>query len=115
MHQLQLSTALADDIISQTTLCGDDPLFFSWIGVTMHLAPDQVMHTLQTIACCAAGSGVLFDYCALPAPDAQTAGVRSAFHPARLEHMLRHFGFRQIEHLAVTQADSALRVMRATI
>lgn len=110
MQQLQLSTALEDDIISQATLCGDDPLFFSWIGVTMRLAPDQVMQTLQTITSCAAGSGVLFDYCTVP--DATT---RSSFHPQRLEHMLRHFGFRQVEHLGPMPADGAVRIIRATV
>jgi methyltransferase (TIGR00027 family) len=38
------------------------PAFFSWLGVTMYLARDTVLSTLQFIASCAEGSGVAFDY-----------------------------------------------------
>jgi len=45
----------------------DRPAFFSWLGVTIYLTPDAVAGTLATIASCAAGSQVVFDFAPPPA------------------------------------------------
>ena len=44
-------------------LHGDEPSFFSWLGVTPYLEPANVLATLAAIAPFAAnGGGVVFDY-----------------------------------------------------
>jgi methyltransferase (TIGR00027 family) len=45
----------------------DRPAFFSWLGVTIYLTPEAVAGTLSTIARCAAGSQVVFDFAPPPA------------------------------------------------
>lgn len=40
----------------------DEPAFFSWLGVTMYLACNTVMMTLERIASLPKGGGVVFDY-----------------------------------------------------
>jgi methyltransferase (TIGR00027 family) len=44
----------------------DRPAFFSWLGVTIYLSPGAVAGTLRTIAACAPGSGVVFDFAPPP-------------------------------------------------
>ncbi|HEY0300088.1 MAG TPA: class I SAM-dependent methyltransferase [Rhizomicrobium sp.] len=40
----------------------DQPLFVSWLGVTMYLTRAAVLDTLRVIASCAAGSEIVFEY-----------------------------------------------------
>ncbi len=40
----------------------NEPAFFSWLGVTMYLSNDAVMHILKHVASGPAGSGIVFDY-----------------------------------------------------
>jgi hypothetical protein len=84
----------------QPVLNIDQAAHYSWMDSTMHMSPDQVMRFLQDVACCPPGSSIDFDY----AP--------AMFAPQRLEHMLRHFGFRHIEHL---DAAAGFQVIRATV
>jgi len=84
----------------QPVLNIDHTAQYSWMGATMHMAPDQVMRVLQDVACCPCGSSIDFDY----AP--------ATFAPQRLEHMLRHFGFSHVEHL---DAPADFRMIRATV
>jgi methyltransferase (TIGR00027 family) len=45
----------------------DEPAFFSWLGVTMYLVPDDIRATLQTVAAHAgATGGIAFDFIARP-------------------------------------------------
>lgn len=108
---------------AQTTLeqglvaCGFDPdlpATFSWLGVSMYLTADVVLHTLRYIASRAPGSGIVFDYLVKPelltltartGLEMMAAGLskqgeplQSYFDPATFETLLRQFGFRQIEH-----------------
>ncbi|WP_334186897.1 class I SAM-dependent methyltransferase [Noviherbaspirillum sp.] len=39
-----------------------EPAFFSWLGVTMYLSNDAVMHILRHVASGPKGSGIVFDY-----------------------------------------------------
>ncbi|WP_447800635.1 class I SAM-dependent methyltransferase [Pseudomonas kilonensis] len=92
----------------------DLPVIFCWLGVSMYLTTDVVLHTLRYVAACAPGSGIVFDY--LMEPElltlsertslemmaaglaAQGEPLQSHFDPEMFEHLLRQFGFRQIEH-----------------
>lgn len=54
-----------DDLGGTLALAGfraDQPACVGWMGVTMYLTADAVLHTLRTIAGFAAGSCVCFDY-----------------------------------------------------
>lgn len=137
-------TALSDDL-QQAGLDEAAPSCFSWLGVTMYLRPDAVMRTLQEIASHPQGSSIVFDYCvhADQLTEAERVGLQvvttalaaqgehllSAFGPQRLEHMLRHYGFSQVEHFGAQElterylADRAdglrlsgiFRMIRATV
>lgn len=51
----------------------DAPVFISWLGVTMYLTRDAVMHTLRFVAdSCAPGSEIVFDF-SLPEQALSTA------------------------------------------
>nr|WP_315253828.1 SAM-dependent methyltransferase [uncultured Duganella sp.] len=115
------------------------PACFSWLGVSMYLKPDDVMRTLSDIANCAPGSSIVFDYCVhrrhlseqecagldFVAASLSTQGepLHSTFEPQLLEHMLRHHGFRHIEHFGPEQLDALygaklsgiFRLVRATV
>jgi methyltransferase (TIGR00027 family) len=100
--------------LQRAGLADDKPACHSWLGVTMYLRPDQVMHTLQDIANCAPGSSIVFDYRVHDdqLTDAERAGLQvvttalaaqgehllSSFDPQKLEHMLGRFGYSQVEH-----------------
>lgn len=40
----------------------DQPVFFSWLGVTLYLSDDAIFATLAQVAALPAGSGIVFDY-----------------------------------------------------
>ncbi|RFP14885.1 MULTISPECIES: SAM-dependent methyltransferase [unclassified Duganella] len=100
-------------------LADDAPSCFSWLGVTMYLQPDSVMRTLQDIAACPPGSSIVFDYCVHDSQLTETErmGLRvvtsalaaqgehlvSAFDPQALEHMLRQYGYSQVEHFGAQE------------
>jgi methyltransferase (TIGR00027 family) len=94
-------------------LHGDEPSFFSWLGVTPYLEPSNVLATLQAIAPFAAkGGGVVFDYNTPPASleparraafEALAARVAAAgepfrgfFEPEALVAAMRAMGFHGI-------------------
>jgi methyltransferase (TIGR00027 family) len=97
------------------------PACFSWLGVSMYLHPDEVMRTLRDIADCAPGSSIVFDYCVprgqlteqeragldfvAASLAAQGEHLHSSFEPPLLEHMLRHHGFGEIEHVGPEQLE----------
>lgn len=107
----------ADAVIAALERHGFDsnaPASFSWLGVSMYLAPEHVMRLLHDVANCAPGSSIVFDY---RVPDqaltpseqqglqvvasmlaAQGEALVSSFMPQQLEHMLRQLGFGKVEH-----------------
>lgn len=115
------------------------PACFSWLGVSMYLKPDEVMRTLSEVADCTPGSSIVFDYCVhrqhlteqecagldviAASLAAQGEQLHSSFEPPLLEHMLRHHGYRHIEHFGVPQLEALygaklsgiFRLIRATV
>lgn len=115
------------------------PACFSWLGVSMYLKPNVVMRTLGEIADCAPGSSIVFDYCVhrqhlseqecagldviAASLAAQGEQLHSSFEPQLLEHMLRHYGYRHIEHFGAPQLEALygaklsgiFRLIRATV
>ncbi|WP_332876491.1 SAM-dependent methyltransferase [Massilia sp. S19_KUP03_FR1] len=97
-------------------LNADLPVTFCWLGVSMYLTTQVVLHTLRYIASCAPGSGIVFDYLMQPERltlsertglemmaaglAAQGEPLQSYFDPEIFEHLLRQFGFRQIAHFS---------------
>jgi methyltransferase (TIGR00027 family) len=92
------------------------PAFFAWLGVTMYLARETVMATLEMIASLPKPSGVVFDYgidrsllgplerIALTAFEQRVAAIgepwTTYFIPAQLADDLRARGFQEIEDLS---------------
>lgn len=92
------------------------PAFFSWLGVTQYLVPDDVLATLEVIARFSAhGGGVVFDYSLRPeamTPEqrrvyerlsARVAAAgetfRGTFEPAALAGAMRAMGFTELRDL----------------
>ena len=90
------------------------PSFFSWLGVTVYLAPERVMDTLRRVlSAMVPGSGIVFDY--VISPEAMTPSQRagyealsvrvaalgepwlSAFNPSVFAEDLRALGFKSVE------------------
>lgn len=96
------------------------PLFVSWLGVTMYLAREAVLATLRVIAACAPGSEIVFEYVRpadqLPAPAAaaleslqtRAAAVgepwRSAFDPAELANDIAAVGLTVVEDFGADES-----------
>jgi methyltransferase (TIGR00027 family) len=130
--------SLLEDL-QQQGLDAAQPACFSWLGVSMYLHPDEVMRALREIADCAPGSSIVFDYCVhrKHLTDNERAGLnfvaaslaaqgeplQSSFEPQLLEHMLRHHGFRHIEHFGAgelgarygARLSGIFRLIRATV
>ena len=122
------TTDLLEDLQQQGFNPGQ-PACFSWLGVSMYLKPDEVMQTLREIAACAPGTSIVFDYCVhrrhlseaerqgldfvATSLAAQGEHLQSSFAPALLEHMLRQFGFRDIEHFGPAQLTTRYRTKRS--
>ncbi|MFZ5645939.1 MAG: class I SAM-dependent methyltransferase [Bacillota bacterium] len=104
-----------ESLASALTRSSYDPQtksFFSWLGVTMYLTPDEVFETLRSIADVAPeGSTVIFDYFVpeKEAPhmqevrkDLQQIGepIKGGFDPSTLAAGLASLGFRLKEDLS---------------
>ena len=48
--------------LEEAGVCFDQPIFFTWLGVTMYLSMTAIRATLLVIADAAPGSSVVFDY-----------------------------------------------------
>ena len=98
------------------------PAFFSWLGVSMYLARESVMGTLQFIASCAPGGGVVFDYM-VPRESLNWTGqlvydalarrvaragepFRTFFSPEKLREELEALGFHSIENLGAAEINA---------
>ncbi|MGA9884661.1 MAG: class I SAM-dependent methyltransferase [Candidatus Acidiferrales bacterium] len=96
--------------------------FFSWLGVTMYLKRNTVLHTLQFIGSCATGGGVAFDYIVpreslrwtrrlvfdIVARRVRRAGepFRTFFAPDEIAGELARMGFHSIENLGATEINA---------
>jgi len=104
--------ALADAL--RTAGCDlAQPVFFSWLGVTLYLTGQAIFDTLRLVACLPRGSGIVFDYGVRPEllGDLERAGVEyfarryaeqgepwlSFFDPADLCARLRGMGFSTVQ------------------
>ena len=111
-------TSLADGL-AQAGFDRGAPACFTWLGVTLYLAPEDVARTLGFIASCAPGSSVVFDFVISPAllEPAERAAMeaiaaslasggepwKSNFDPAALETLLHGMGYSRIEHFGREQ------------
>jgi methyltransferase (TIGR00027 family) len=91
----------------------DQPVFFSWLGVTLYLSEPAILDTLRLVASLPAGSGIVFDYGVRPdlLDTLERAGVEyfarryaeqgepwlSFFDPAALCERLRELGFSKVQ------------------
>lgn len=108
--------------LAQAGLRRDQPVFFTWLGVTMYLSRDAVMRTLDYVARdCAPGSAIVFDYLvaeALLSSEDRAARARlalaveqvgepwiSQFEPRGLSSDLGGLGFSRIEDLDQARAQ----------
>jgi methyltransferase (TIGR00027 family) len=103
-------------------LRGDEPCFFSWLGVSMYLTRTAVAGTLQYIASLPRGSGVVFDYAVPPATlslmrrlvvGAVMRGVAASgepwktfFAPSSLCAEVAALGFRELEDLGPEELNA---------
>jgi methyltransferase (TIGR00027 family) len=99
----------------------DEPIFFSWLGVTMYLTEPAIDAVLRTVAGCEAGSEVVFTFAPVRGEsdgshDGASLAERAAsvgepwltyFEPAALGRKLRDLGFGTVEFL--TPAEAAAR------
>lgn len=105
------------------------PAFFSWLGVTLYLTPEDVVATLRFIAGCARGSAVVFDYGVAPellAPMERLAlelvSAKAAsrgepwkcyFDPRALDEILRGLGFGTVANFDRAQLSARYLAGRA--
>jgi methyltransferase (TIGR00027 family) len=99
----------------------DEPIFFSWLGVTMYLTGPAIDAVLRTVAGCSAGSEIVFTFApARGESDHSHAGAtlaeraasvgepwRTYFEPAALGKKLNDLGFGTVQFL--TPAEAAAR------
>jgi methyltransferase (TIGR00027 family) len=104
-----------DEALRDAGLDMDEPVFVSWLGVTIYLMRDAVLQTLRSVAGLAPGSAIIFTYAQSPDTldperramfDAAAERVaalgepwRSFFEPAALAEELRAAGFAAVEDL----------------
>ena len=92
----------------------DEPIFFSWLGVTMYLDEQEIVAVLRSIAEFPKGSEIVLtfvrpgDSLSYGARRAAESGEpwRSAFTPDSIEAQLRAAGFSKIEHLSHEEAQA---------
>ncbi|HUR32602.1 MAG TPA: class I SAM-dependent methyltransferase [Vicinamibacterales bacterium] len=108
----------SEDLVDALGVAGWDarrPTLFAWLGVTMYLEFDTVMHLLHEMARREPGTQVIFDYAISPAllgpierlvfdefaKRVAAAGEPwvSSFEPALLQRELRGMGFTRVEDL----------------
>jgi len=99
----------------------DRPAFFSWLGVTIYLSPQAVAGTLRTIAACARGSQVVFDFATPPADMTEAERQRheasarqvarsgepwiNYYRPAALSNELRALRFASAQPLGMDEMN----------
>lgn len=96
-----------------------EPVFFTWLGVSMYLKDEAVNAVWRTVAGFPAGSEIVFDFAPAPTGDAeQDAGIDalarlaaqagepwlSSYEPRALAHRLRALGFAAVEFLTPDEA-----------
>ncbi len=104
------------DVLQRAGLDDNQPVLFSWIGVTMYLGIDAVDQTLRDVASFAPGTSIVLTYdvpaCALTGMQREVRDAVSrvvsrlgepfvtAFEPAEIESLLLRAGFRGVAHHA---------------
>ncbi|HEX2825004.1 MAG TPA: class I SAM-dependent methyltransferase [Burkholderiales bacterium] len=108
--------------LRQAGLKRSESVFVSWLGVTMYLTRDAVLHTLRVVAAsCARGSRIVFDFSlpdeALTEPERQARAARaervaaigepwiSRFDPASLEQAMTAMGYGQARSIGAAEAN----------
>jgi methyltransferase (TIGR00027 family) len=111
-----LTEALADSTFDRAA-----PAFFSWLGVTMYLTADTVIHTARLIAALPRPSAVVFDYAVakselgmveravLAAFERRVAAIGEPwtcfFAPRDLTAAMRSAGFERVDDLDVDEIN----------
>jgi methyltransferase (TIGR00027 family) len=111
---------LADEL-AQAGFQGDQPTFFSWLGVVVYLTRGAVMKTLRFVAAMPSGSEVVFDYGVPPSTlnwlrrftfkrltrrlAEKGEPFLTFFEPSTLASELRQIGFGHIEDLGVEEMN----------
>ncbi len=105
---VDFETESLDDALARHEVRLDEPVFFSWLGVTMYLREAAIDEVLRTVARFAAGTEIVFTF-AQPvdasdrrgelADRAAEAGEPwlSYFEPYQIHEKLRGFGYSSIE------------------
>jgi methyltransferase (TIGR00027 family) len=99
----------------------DEPIFFSWLGVTQYLTSESVFHTLTEVASLPSGTELAFTFIIPPdlqspedrafsAMAAKAAADRgepwlSVFAPDELIRQVENLGFRVIEYFRPTDSN----------
>jgi methyltransferase (TIGR00027 family) len=100
----------------------EEPVFFSWLGVTWYLTEETIFQTLRQIATTAPGSEIVFEYPVAEAlldeeeqqilaiikalGAARGEPVRSVFEPARLVAQVRELGFVRVWDFGPEEANA---------
>jgi methyltransferase (TIGR00027 family) len=108
-------TCSLPEALTEAGFNGDEPAFFSWLGVSMYLEEDAFLNTLRFIGSLAPGSGVVFDYAVSPmllSPSERRVieyfTLRAAGHgeqwktffdPGSVTAMLLSLGFNEVQDL----------------
>ena len=84
----------------------DEPTFFSWLGITMHLQESEIDAVLRLVAEFPSGSEIVLAFS--PPPDGRAAmsePMVGFFTPAAMEIKLRRAGFSGIDFLSPKEAE----------
>ena len=100
----------------------EQPVFFSWLGVTLYLSGPAIMQTLRFVAGLPQGSGIAFDYGIKPEllGAMERSGIEyfakryaeqgepwlSFFDPDELQVTLRELGFAQVANFSPAQLEN---------
>jgi methyltransferase (TIGR00027 family) len=112
---IDFETSSLSEALTKAGFNGDEPAFFSWLGVSMYLEEDVFLNTLRFICSLAPRSGVVFDYAVSPmllspserkvveffATRAAEHGERwkTFFDPASVAATLLSLGFNEVQDL----------------
>ena len=119
---LDLETGSLADALAASSLRRDEPIFFSWLGVTQYLSEGAVLETLRSVSSQSdSGSEIVFQTMlprsSLNARDAAVVAAASQYAARRGEHWrtffdshalearLREMGFNEVLHFGAREAS----------
>ena len=103
------------EVLARCGISPDEPVFFSWLGVTMYLEEAAIDTTLRTIGTFAPGSEVSLTFKQPPDEASSPLAARvsdlgepfvSFFAPEEIEGKLRSTGFSSIDFLTQEKTES---------